>query len=174
MSFDLLLSGFALPALVSQARTAPAFHISRAISPRTAADAGITLYESLLLDKTLREIAGLNADWDGYGAEPIDTLAMANTRAALETLKSQLPLPDIAPETNGTITLEWSADRGRAHLEIGSERFALRIVPRQGVPTFVDSEIAHWNLDHISAAILEQIYPRVYSKSLAISDFSFT
>ena len=80
--------------------------------------------ESGIASTALSDFAGLGAGWDGYDAEPISQEAISNARAALPIFISLLPFPEIVPEQNGTITLEWSAAKGVASLEIGGGRFA--------------------------------------------------
>ena len=58
-----------------------------------------------------------NRNWDGYGAEPISNEAAADAIVFLRLLPSALPRPEIVPEPDGDIGLEWqrsdnSDDRG--------------------------------------------------------------
>jgi len=47
------------------------------------------------------------ANWDGYGAEPVDFLAINEAFSFLNLLPVGLPLPEIMAEPNGEIGLEW-------------------------------------------------------------------
>jgi len=51
-------------------------------------------------------------DWDGYGARPISSRAVEVAFSILLELPGWLPLPEVVPEPDGEIGLEW--DRGWA------------------------------------------------------------
>ncbi|HLG20230.1 MAG TPA: hypothetical protein VI895_10515 [Bdellovibrionota bacterium] len=48
--------------------------------------------------------------WDGYNALSIDTVSMGLARRFLERLPSHVRMPEVAPDPNGQITLEWRND----------------------------------------------------------------
>ncbi len=52
-------------------------------------------------------------DWDGNGAAAIDPVAVVNTKRFLRALPGRVPLPELAPEPDGSISLDWiwSPDR---------------------------------------------------------------
>ena len=52
-------------------------------------------------------------DWDGNNAHALDPIAIKNTEAFLRSLPESLPLPDLAPEPDGSISLDWSPSRQR-------------------------------------------------------------
>ena len=45
--------------------------------------------------------------WDGYGALPISNRAHSEAKTFLEALPTWIPLPEIVPEPDGGIGLEW-------------------------------------------------------------------
>ena len=47
-------------------------------------------------------------DWNGYGAQPIKREACVEAWKLLQMLPSSLPLPEIMPERDGSIALEWT------------------------------------------------------------------
>jgi hypothetical protein len=47
-------------------------------------------------------------NWDGYGARPISAETAIRARYFLDDLPSSLPAPDIVPETDGELAIEWS------------------------------------------------------------------
>jgi hypothetical protein len=51
---------------------------------------------------TCREVA-----WDGYNALPLSHASFTNATKFLEILPSWAPVPEIAPEPDGEIALEW-------------------------------------------------------------------
>lgn len=87
---------------------------------------------------SIDEIIAMPADWDGYGALPINARTASNAKNALKLLLAVTPTPDITPNTNGTISLEWESSQGVAHLEIGATRFSLFIKPTSGRTSFAD------------------------------------
>src|SRR5262249_46266244 len=60
----------------------------------------------------LRRIADLQDNWDGYGALPIQHNTALNAHLALNTLLLDAPVPDITPNTNGTVSFEWETQFG--------------------------------------------------------------
>ena len=47
------------------------------------------------------------ANWDSYGAEPINFLAVSEAFSFLNLMPAGLPLPEIMAEPNGEIGFEW-------------------------------------------------------------------
>jgi hypothetical protein len=45
--------------------------------------------------------------WDGYQAAPVSAEAVANTLTFIDLLPSDMPGPDVVPEPDGEIALEW-------------------------------------------------------------------
>lgn len=48
-----------------------------------------------------------SADWDGFGAQPVDNDTLRNTYRLLESLPLGFPIPSIGSEPDGSMTLEW-------------------------------------------------------------------
>lgn len=51
--------------------------------------------------------------WDGYGAHAIDPTALRNAEMFLRALPEDLPMPECAPEPDGSISLDWIQTRHR-------------------------------------------------------------
>jgi len=51
--------------------------------------------------------------WDGYDAQPISRQTQLNARVFLEDLPMWLQAPDIVPEPDGEIAIEWDLGPGR-------------------------------------------------------------
>ncbi len=55
------------------------------------------------------QVKGLPENWDGYGAEAVSGNVIASTLFIISLLNHPqfhgLPLPEISPETNGTISM---------------------------------------------------------------------
>jgi hypothetical protein len=73
------------------------------------------------------EFGVLQQSWDGYGALQISAETVANTASVLTLTLGRLPEPDVTPNPNGTLTLEWLYGGSYATMEIGKTRFSLVI-----------------------------------------------
>lgn len=51
-------------------------------------------------------------NWDGYGGAPISLEAYFEAMKLLRIIPNSFPMPDILPEPDGGIGLEWYKDRG--------------------------------------------------------------
>jgi hypothetical protein len=85
-------------------------------------------YDEIILN-SIRELRKLKVNWDGYGANPINSVIIDNAVAFFETLPLQhryaLDREDITPSSHGTISLEWSNDQGdHIAIEIGKTTMA--------------------------------------------------
>lgn len=72
----------------------------------------------------LREIESLEENWDQYGANRICNQCIKKARRMIESLPPFVHSPDIFPNPNGTVTLEWDEDSGFFSIEIGKEKFS--------------------------------------------------
>ena len=62
-------------------------------------------------------------DWDGNGAEPLDPVAGANAEEFLRALPGELPLPELAAEPDGSVSLDWIQSRTRVFsVTVGASR----------------------------------------------------
>ena len=75
------------------------------------------------------QLASMSADWDGYGAVPISQETKLNALRALEVVARSAPVPDVVPNSNGTLSFEWETAAGFGHLEIGQTRFSFYLKP---------------------------------------------
>jgi hypothetical protein len=72
----------------------------------------ISRYWSATLDEALDDLAGLKQEcaepgWDGYGAEPISAETLEQVVAFLRALPEDVPVPDLVPEPDGEVSIEW-------------------------------------------------------------------
>ena len=88
------------------------------------------------------EFANWASGWDGEDAIPIYEEAVTRTQSALQALSWQLPVPEVTPNSNGTLSLEWETPYGIANLEIGRTRYA-GYVSSAGYPTQYFEEVNH-------------------------------
>ena len=59
-------------------------------------------------------IESQTADWDGYGAKPISTIAKFEAQRLVDMLPFSYPAPDPIPDPEGDIALSW--DFGPGHM----------------------------------------------------------
>lgn len=52
-------------------------------------------------------------DWDGYGAGAIHPLALKTAEEIIRALPDSFPLPEFAPEPDGSISLDWIQSKNR-------------------------------------------------------------
>lgn len=68
----------------------------------------------------LEELRRLPANWDGYGARPIDGAIIDAAQSFIERLPNDLPVPPrVVPMSPGNLQLEWHA--GSRTLELAFE-----------------------------------------------------
>lgn len=53
------------------------------------------------------------ANWDGEGASPVSRIASEKAAALIRSLPSHIPMPELAPEPDGSISMDWIASRTR-------------------------------------------------------------
>lgn len=62
------------------------------------------------------------ADWDGNEANPVNEVAVKNAEAFVRALPDDMPMPELAPEPDGSISLDWITSRYRQFsLSVGSD-----------------------------------------------------
>ncbi len=105
------------------------------------------------------------AGWDGYDAKPLSRSTCDRARAFLNVLPSFIVAPDIVPEADGEIAIEWHvAPRRTFSISIGESgplHYAGLFGPDEeihGVSPFTDSVPATF-LRHISE-IVREVGPR--------------
>lgn len=52
-------------------------------------------------------------DWDGYGAEPVNMVALSRARAFIRSLPERYPLPELSVEPDGAVSLDWMPSSNR-------------------------------------------------------------
>lgn len=61
------------------------------------------------------------AGWDGDGSEPVDRYVAFAAADVIRALPAAVPLPEVAPEPDGSISLDWIASQNRLFsLSVGS------------------------------------------------------
>jgi hypothetical protein len=94
-------------------------------------------------------------DWDGEGADAVSMLAADRAIAFIQALPGSLPVPEVAPEPDGSISLDWIYSRSRIlSISIGvSDRLALAWMDG----TDQGHAVARFDGERIPPLILERI-----------------
>jgi hypothetical protein len=105
------------------------------------------------------------ADWDGYGALPVNCAAFERAETFLRSLPEDLPLPDFSVEPDGDISLDWLPTRTRSFsLSIGdSDRIAYAWVDG----TDRGHAVARTGSGEVPPRILNEL-SRIYAHGLAL------
>lgn len=128
--------------------------------------------EALAGEQLLDEIAALPNNWDGYGAPAMTKETCATAKAAVSGLLRHVPLPEITPNSNDTISLEWDAARGVAHLEIGANQYSFFLKGHGGLPVYLHGSIQELSPDGLGRLIHQRLFA-IAVKSLLITDFRY-
>jgi hypothetical protein len=116
----------------------------------------------------LTEMEKFTLNWDGYGANPIGKSCIANARSVLGALHSWIPSPDIIPNPNGTLTLDWETEEQFLSLEVGATRFStfweskngsktdegILEVREKAIPSFVTKALASLFPHHTASPVI--------------------
>ena len=73
-------------------------------------DTSITFDQSYSsVENTLDEVAltAIDANWDGYGAEPVNAFSIFLAKSFLHKLPSTYPKPEVSVDPDGEISFEW-------------------------------------------------------------------
>lgn len=52
------------------------------------------------------------ANWDGYGAKPVDPLAYRQAERFLAALPTTTPVPDVSVDPDGEVSISWNVEPG--------------------------------------------------------------
>lgn len=91
-----------------------------------------SFYQEFAAHQLLHHLKDLGEDWDGYGAAPIHADTILNAHRALSEFLLSVPVPEIVPNSNGTVSFEWETSLGSANIEIGLTRFSFYLKPSHG------------------------------------------
>lgn len=80
---------------------------------------GGTLLDKHAVLQSLSHLRTFKANWDGYGAAPVDPRNLDAAQQFIESLRDDATAPKIVPMTRGRVQLEWH--RGNRSLELEFE-----------------------------------------------------
>jgi hypothetical protein len=127
------------PAVVSSNTTA---YVSiTAYTTFTSAFATLNLVDRYAVIQSIDSMGALTENWDGYGAATISSTATRAARGFVLSLPASFPAPEVSPNSNGTVSLEWESDAGRAHLEIGDSAYSFYLRRAEGSPIYRDGSL---------------------------------
>jgi hypothetical protein len=109
---------------------------------------------------TIRAFATLVENWDGYGAAAISDAVISNGVAIIDVIEGSpvnLPTPEISPNPNGTIALEWETPNGEAYIEIGNSRYGGYVSARHVPPLDFEGETGAFD-STIFSSIYEYLF----------------
>ncbi len=118
-----------------------------------------------IAEARVTDIEAMDANWDGYGAIKISSETAKNTKNIIANLCAFTPIPDITPNPNGTVSLEWETTEGFAHLEIGQTKYSFYIKLRSGKAILADGSTKKIEAN-IGKLIAEMLYPSRGSETI--------
>ncbi len=107
----------------------------------------------------LEDISQLQDDWDSFGANSISANCIANTKKIIRALPSTVILPEIYPNPNGTITLDWEANEQTLSIEIGDTHFSSYWVKSSDAEPVYESEELAKKMPRLLYTTLNSMYP---------------
>ena len=83
-----------------------------------------TFYAATLNEVRLAEISRLQDGWYGPGSVAVTAAVLKRVRETLSVINQvrNLPSPEVTPNPNGTISLEWESSRASIFVEIGQTK----------------------------------------------------
>jgi hypothetical protein len=122
----------------------------------------------------IESFSGLENNWDGYGGLAISESARSVARNFIDIIAAtptNLPEPEVAPTSAGTISIEWETDRAEAYIEIGNTKFSGFVKTEGQEPLYLEGRLNE--LDQRAIALIQDaILPPVMS-SEPISQIRF-
>lgn len=123
--------------------------------------------KSRALSKIQELVAGhAEAGWDGEGAEPVSRLAATRAERLIRALPNNLPVPEFAPEPDGSISLDWIHSRTRLISVSVGETDRLAYAWLDG--TDRGHAVAHFDGERIPSLILDTIRELVLPPNASI------
>ena len=118
--------------------------------------------------RAIGQMDSLKDNWDGSGAVSILRETSRLATGFLSSLPTHVPAPDVAANPNGTISLEWENDLGRAHLEIGRTKYSLYFRRFEGASLFSDGYVNE--IDDSKERFVNEMFRLAPSPSYTISN----
>lgn len=109
---------------------------------------------------TLKELYEMEGEcgepgWDGYDAQVVSRRAVGNAVSFIEALPPEFPLPEVAPEPDGSVELDWFAGAARVVSVSISESDRIAYAYRDGTDS--GHGVARFDGESVPAPILHTI-----------------
>ena len=121
--------------------------------------------EGVVGDQYIQKLAQLEEDWDGYGAERIDSTVISQARDSYAYFCRCTSAPELSPNAHGTISFEWSSKRGTAHLEIGVIDFSFYLQPSFGDSFYLQDKHLSSEREKITRLINSELFTSLKSEN---------
>lgn len=92
-----------------------------------------------LAENKIQELSRMQENWDGYGSLRVSGATEFNSLESLRGILQSAPIPDIAPNPNGTLSFEWKTKHGFAQMEIGQTKMSFYLKPTVGESIFINA-----------------------------------
>lgn len=110
----------------------------------------------------LEKFRMLPQGWDGYGAEPVYESCISNVMKFVEMLSDNVPSPDITPNPNGTLTLDWEKGGEFLSIEIGETKYSTFYETSDGGVEMDAGELALDTAPSVVDDAFRVMFPRRY------------
>ena len=127
----------------------------------------LRLEECATARSVVEHFATLGEHWDGYGGLPISERARNHARHFIDVIEASpfsLSAPEVSPNANGTIAMEWEIGATEAYLEIGNTRYSGYIKKSGQRPVYLQGQADALD-QRIVAAIESAVFPRPLSSN---------
>ena len=107
-----------------------------------------------------------DSDWDGAGADPVDAATVQNVENFLRALPDTIPMPEFAPDPDGSVSLDWIVSR--------HQMFSLSIGPTNRLAyawldgTDKGHAVAYFDEHNIPVRILDGIQATLVSNNAIV------
>lgn len=122
---------------------------------------GLTAERTIAL-QTVDRFRMMAEGWDGYGAVQIHAVTCKNCSQFLNSLPDNYPFPELTPNSNGTISMEWESQHGSASLEIGKTRYSFYVKQHSGDSQVLRDGDARAIENDIAKIIVAILYPPLH------------
>lgn len=101
----------------------------------------------------LMGLAELRDGWNGAGSLAPSRETIGAATALIQASSGWLSEFDLAPNENGTVSVEWENRRGYVHLELGRTRYALTGEPNVGAAVYDNGLLADLAMPHVARVV---------------------
>jgi hypothetical protein len=113
----------------------------------------------------VRQFEAFHDGWLGQGTKGISVETIERVLSAAETMKhvDDLPNPELTPNTNGTVSMEWESKRGEVYIEFGKTRVSGFIRISNETPQYFK------DMNSLPETIFDEIRSQLFPSSGSVS-----